>query len=86
MTIYCPIDELPRDKLAGLAGDAVFEISTSHGKITSYRYVWPDLKIQINVRRGAEIESHLDAFVGFAEMIASRKGVPLESIVVDRIR
>jgi hypothetical protein len=86
MTIYCPTDALPLTALAGLARGAKFSAVESGGEVTAYRYVWPDLTIQINLLRGAALESHLDGFVGYAEHVAKNKGIAVVNGVVDRIR
>jgi hypothetical protein len=85
VTIYCPLDDLPLARLKGIAEGAQFFVERTDGKITAYRYVWPDFTIQINLLRGPELTSHLAGLVAYAESVAQNKGVALKKRVRDRI-
>ena len=79
------VHELPADKIREIANPQDFYITKTNDGSKSHVYVWNDLKITINQMPVANMPKHLSGFSGYITHLSNKKGIQVNSELVNRI-
>jgi hypothetical protein len=78
-------NELPLERISGLGRGSTFKVLREGGRIESYEYSWPDLKVRVTVMPEKEIQEHLRGFKGYIASTCRKLNVALPEGLFNRI-